>query len=193
MPEHEPQVGQAFSSMRRMSSSEIVLVDGVDDRVDQVELADGAVDEGRLAGLHRAAGDEDGGDVEAQGGHQHAGGDLVAVGDADQRVRAVGFDHVLDGVRDQLAGGQGVQHAAVAHGDAVVDRDGVELARDAAGRLDRLAHDPADRLEVGVARHELGEAVGDCDDRLAEVLARYAGRAHKGAGSRHVAAVGDRT
>ncbi len=191
MPEQEPQVGQAFSSMRRMSSSEIVVVDGVRDRVDQVELADRAVDEGRLAGLHRAAGDEDRRDVEPHRGHQHARGDLVAVGDADQRVGAVRLDHVLDGVGDQVAGGQGVEHAAVAHGDAVVDRDGVELAGDAARRLDRLGDDPADRLEVGVAGHELGEAVGDRDDRLAEVLARYAGGVHKGSGAGHVAAMGN--
>jgi hypothetical protein len=81
----------------------------------------------------------------------------------------------------------------VAHGDAVVDGDGVELARDASGGLDRLGDDPADGLEVGVPGHELGEAVGHRDDRLAEVLARYAGRAEEGAGSRHVPTVGDRT
>ena len=63
---------------------------------------------------------------------------------------------------------------------------------DAARRRDRLGDDPADRLEVGVARHELGEAVGDRDDRLpADVRARYTGGAHKGACARHVAAVGD--
>ena len=52
-------------------------------------------------------------------------------------------------VGDQVAGGQRVQHAAVAHRDAVVDGDGVELARDAARRADRLGDDPADRLAGG--------------------------------------------
>ncbi|GAB3615222.1 hypothetical protein GCM10027415_35620 [Humibacter ginsengisoli] len=42
-----------------------------------------------------------------------------------------------------------------------------------------------------MARHELGEAVGDGDDRLAEVAAFDAGGAQQGAGSGHVAAMGD--
>ena len=49
----------------------------------------------------------------------------------------------------------------------------------------------ADRLQVRVAGHELGEAVGDRDDRLAEVLAGDAGGAQQRAGAGHVAAVGD--
>ena len=70
-------------------------VGGENHGVDQVYgLTDAAVH--HLARLHGPAGDEYGGDVEAQGGHHHAGGDLVAVGDADQRVGAVGVDHVLD-------------------------------------------------------------------------------------------------
>jgi hypothetical protein len=52
-----------------------------------------------LAGLHRPAGDEDHRNVEAHRGHQHAGRDLVAVGNADHGVGAVGVDHVLDGRR----------------------------------------------------------------------------------------------
>src|SRR6185436_9677392 len=115
-----------------------VLVDGLGHRVDQVELADGAVDERGPAGLHRAAGDEHGRDVQPERGVQHAGGDLVAVRDADQRVRAVRLDHVLDRVGDQVPRRQAVQHAAVAHRDPVVDGDRVELAGDATGRVDRL-------------------------------------------------------
>jgi hypothetical protein len=67
----------------------------------------------------------------------------------------------------------------VAHRDAVVDRDRVELARDPARLLDRRRDDLADRLQVGVAGDELGEGVGDRDDRLAEVLALDAGGAEQ--------------
>ena len=53
------------------------------------DLADGGehgVEVDRLAlrtaaGEHRPAGDDDGGEVEARGGHEHAGDDLVAVRD----------------------------------------------------------------------------------------------------------------
>ena len=144
----------------------------------------------RLAGLHRAAGDEDGRDVEPQRGQQHARGDLVAVGDADQGVGAVRVDHVLHRVGDQLPAGQRVEHAAVAHRDAVVDRDRVELAADPAGLGDRVGDEPTHVLEVDVTRDELGEAVGDGDDRLAEVVVGHPGGPPQGAGAGHRPTVG---
>src|SRR5690606_30385377 len=67
--------------------------------VDQVQAMTGQLG---LAGFHRSAGDEDCRDIQAQGGHQHAGGDLVAVADADDGVGAVGIDHVFNGVGDDL-------------------------------------------------------------------------------------------
>ncbi len=98
-------------------------------------------------------------------------------------------DHVLDAVGDQVAAGQRVEHAAVAHGDAVVDGDGVELDAEAAGRVDDLLHALADVVQVDVAGDELREAVGDGDDGLLEVGVGHAGGAPQGAGPGHVAAV----
>jgi len=45
-----------------------------------------------------------------QRGEQHAGRDLVAVRDADERVRAVRVDHIFDRIRDQLPAGQRIEH-----------------------------------------------------------------------------------
>jgi hypothetical protein len=81
----------------------------------------------------------------------------------------------------------------VPHRDAVVDRDRIELARYPAGLLHRVGDHLADLVEVYVSRHELGEAVGDRDDRLAEVGALYPGGPQQGAGPGHVPAVRDRT
>ena len=72
------------------------------------------------------------------------------------RVGAVRVDHVLDGVGDELARGQRVEHAVMAHGDAVIDRDGVELLGDAAGRLDLARDQLAEVLQVHVARARTG-------------------------------------
>ncbi len=167
---------------------------GVGDHRDQVQAGPhGPVDQPGAAALHRSAGDEHGREVESQRGHQHPGRDLVAVGDADQGVGAVGLDHVFDRVGDQVAGRQRIQHPVVAHRDAVVDGDRVELPRHSAGGGDRLADDPPDRLQMGVARHELGEAVGDGDDRFAEVGGGDTGGAEQGAGAGHVAAMRDGT
>src|SRR5690606_18506064 len=121
---------------------------------------------------------------------EHPRGVLVAVRDAHQRVGLVGVDHVLDGVGDDLARGQRVRHAAVAHGDAVVQRDGVEFAGHAAGFTHGLGDDLTEVLEVDVSRYELGVGVGDRDDGLAEVAVGHTGRAPQGASSRGVAAVG---
>ncbi len=152
MPEQEPQVGQAFCSIAIRSSSAMLgstALTMASIRSSRSEPpSSGAPETTRAAehasGLHRAAGDEDRRDVQPQRGQQHAGGDLVAVGDADQRVGAVRVDHVLDGVGDDLAAGQRVEHAGVAHRDAVVHGDGVELAADPPASCDRagdqLAH-----------------------------------------------------
>ncbi len=64
----------------------------------------------------------------------------------------MGVDHVFDAVGDELARRQAVEHAVVAHGDAVVDRDGVELLGDAARLLDLARHQLAEILEMDMAR-----------------------------------------
>src|SRR5690606_28423256 len=76
------------------------VVGGGDHGVHQVQAMGGQLG---LAGFHRAAGNEHHRDVQAQGGHQHAGGDLVAVADADDGVGAVRVDHVFHRVGDDLA------------------------------------------------------------------------------------------
>ena len=45
----------------------------------------------KMPGQHRAAADEDGGQVQPHRGHQHAGDNLIAVGDEDQGVEGVGL------------------------------------------------------------------------------------------------------
>ena len=102
----------------------------------------------------------------------------------------MGVGHIFDAVGDELARRQRIEHAVVAHGDAVVDGDGVEFLGDAARRLDLPRHQLAKVLEMHVAGHELGEGIGDGDDRLAEIAVLHAGCAPKAAGAGHVAAMG---
>ena len=58
-----------------------------------------------LASLHWTAGDENDRDIQAHGSHQHARGNLVAVGDANHGVSTVSIDHVFDRIGDQVATG----------------------------------------------------------------------------------------
>ena len=48
----------------------------------------------------------------------------------------------------------------MAHGDAVIDRDGVEFLGDAAGLLDLARHQLPEVFQMHVAGHELGERIG---------------------------------
>ena len=143
------------------------------------EVAAAAV--GLGARQHGPAGDEDRRHVHAQGAHDHARRDLVAVGDADEGVEAVGHGHGLDAVGDQLPAGQRVAHAQVAHGDAIVHGDGVELE----GHAPRLAHGLLDHrredVQVGVARHDVGVRIHDADERFGKVLILHARRPQQAA------------
>ena len=141
------------------------IVGGHDHGIDQVEALL-AVD----TCLHGAAGDKDRRDVEAHGGHQHAGSDLIAVADADHRINGMGVTHIFDAVGYQLAGWQGVEHARVAHGDAVVDGYGVEFSGKTTGLGDDFFQVLTDCMQMHVAGYELGEGIDDADNRFAELL-----------------------
>ena len=184
-----PACGAAFALIGHRFLVADVLVRALDHGVDQVHR-DGLALQRDLACLHRAAGDEDRRNVEPQRRHQHAGRDLVAIGDAHERVGAVGVGHVFDRVGDQLAARQRIEHAAMAHRDAVIDGDGVEFLGDAPCPLDLAGHKLAEVLQMHMPRHELRKRIGDGDDRLAEILILHAGRAPKSAGACHVAAMG---
>ena len=140
------------------------------DRADALEDGD-QVDRAAFeaAGQHGAAGDQDGGDVEAQGGHEHAGDDLVAVGHQDEAVHGMGRGHDLDGVGDELPGRQGIFHAGVVHGQAVADADDPELeggaAIEAHPGLGRLG----DLVQVDVAGDEFVKGIGHADDGLVDL------------------------
>lgn len=101
IPEQEPQVGHAERSTVALLVRDF-RVRATDHRIDEVELDD-FVGELGFPRFHWATGDEDHRDVQAQGSHQHPRGDFVAVGDTDHRIGAVGINHVLHRVGDQLA------------------------------------------------------------------------------------------
>ena len=78
----------------------------------------------------------------------------------------------------------------MAHGDAVVHGNGVELLGHAASALDLAGNQLAHVLEVDVAGYELGKGVGNGDDRLFKVGIFHPRGAPQSAGAGHVAAVG---
>ena len=129
----------------------------------------------RDAGGHRAAAHEDRRDVEAHGGHEHPRHDLVAVRDAHHAVQAMGAQHRLDAVGDELARRERILHAAVAHRDAVIHPDGVEDEGHAARLADEALDQHADLVQVGVARDAIGVGVANGDKRLVPIRLGFDG------------------
>src|ERR1700759_30873 len=78
----------------------------------------------------------------------------------------------------------------MAHGDTVIDGDGVEFLGDTTHAFDLSGDHLAKILEMDVTWDELGEGIGDGDDRLAEIRILHARRAPETTGAGHVAAVG---
>ena len=156
----------------------------------ELDLLGRRIRQAHLARLHGTARDKHHRDVQPHGRHQHAGRDLVAIGDAHQRIGAVRVHHVLDRVGNDVAAGQGIQHAVVAHGDAVVHRNGVELLGHTTCFLDLAGHQLAQILQVHMAGDKLGERVGDGDDGFLKVAVFHASGSPKRAGTGHVASGG---
>ena len=62
---------------------------------------------------------------------------------------------VSTAVGNQLAAGQGILHARMSHGDAVVDADRVEDERHAAGLADALLDELAHLVQMDVAGNDV--------------------------------------
>ena len=181
MPEHEPQVGQALCSSFEQTPRQIFPVWSSATPLNTEIKSDFSVAGRRCAGRSPSALcwatpaamgpplTNTVGMFTRMAAINMPGHDLVAVRDADHAVEAVGTDHGLDAIGDELARGQRVFHAAVAHGDAVIHADGVEDERHAARLADQPFDEAADLVQVGVAGDAVGVGVDDGHERLVPV------------------------
>ena len=132
-----------------------------------------------MACEHRAAGNQNGRDVQAGRRHQHARNDLVAVRDEHQAIELMRLCERLNAVRDQLAARQRILHADVAHRDAVADADRRNEHRRAACHANAGLDGVRDLVEVDVTRDDLGICGNDADDRLFHLLVGHAAGAQQ--------------
>ncbi len=75
------------------------------------------------------------------------------------------------------------------HSDAVIDRNGVEFFRHAAGSFNLIGNQLAQIAQMNVSRHELGERVNDGDNRFAEIRVSHSCCAPQGTGTGHITAM----
>ena len=109
------------------------------------------------AGEHGTAADDDRRDVHPDRCHDHAGDNLVAIGDKHDAVQHMGGDHRLDAVGDELARRQRIVHAVVSHRDAVAHSDGRNEHGGAAREPDARLDGVRELVEVDVPGDDLAE------------------------------------
>ena len=138
---------------------------------------------------HGAAGDEHGGEVDAQCRHNHGRHNLIAAADEHQAVQLVAAGIDLDGVGDHLAAGQHAAHSHMALGKAVAEGDGVHLKGDASRLPHAVLDQLADAVEVDVPGMHLVIGIDDADKRLGQLLVDQTHAPQMGPGARHAQAV----
>src|SRR4030095_10732790 len=111
------------------------------------------------SGAHCSTADKDGRDVDPHGRHQHVRHNLVAIRYANDAIEAMSFENRFHRIGYDLARGQTVLHTDVAHGDAVIDANRIELEGHAAGFAYRFLCEAAELLPVAGAG-------GDVDVRV---------------------------
>ena len=116
-------------------------------------------------GLHRTAGEKNGREIQAAGGHQHAGGDLVAVGDPDPAVQRMGQNHDFDIVGYVFPAGQAQPHLGE-HGDTVANPRYSPHEGHAAGIPDAPFYLPGEVVQMNVAGDDVVVAVGHANEGL---------------------------
>ena len=78
----------------------------------------------------------------------------------------------------------------MSHGDAIIDRDGIELFGNTTRAFDFTSHQLAKILQMHVAGDKLSERVNDGDDGLLEVTIFHARCTPQRSRSRHISAGG---
>ena len=123
-------------------------------------------------GHHRARHELDRRTAGRRRAHQLRGHGLVAAADQHHRIHRLGADHLLHVHRHQVA-----EHHAGRVEEHLAQRDGRELARQAAGGQHAARHRLGELGHVAMAVVELARRDGDADDRLVQQLVGHAHRA----------------
>src|SRR6266404_5196463 len=114
---------------------------------------------GKPSGAHCSSTDEDGRNIYAHRGHQHAGHNLVAVRNAEHAVKTMRLQNGLNRIGDDLSRRKAVFHSDVSHCNPVIYANGVELERNAPGFANRVLGDASKLLQMPMTRDDVDVGV----------------------------------
>ena len=169
MPEQEPQVGQAAFSISISSSADelaVLLGRGADEGVDQVD----GLAVGGLAGLHRAAGDEDRRDVARASAPMNMPGTILSQLGM-QIMPSKQWASIMVSTQSAISSRLGSEYFMPAWPMAMPSSTPIVLNTNGtppAARTHSLTKLP-DLVQVDVAGNDVDVAVADGDERLVQV------------------------
>ena len=145
----------------------------------------------KMAGLGRAAINEDCGNIQARDGEHAAGHIFVAAADHHHAVHARCAANRLDRISDHFARNEREFHPLGAHRNSVAHRDGAENLRHGLGIAENAHGALREIIQARVARRHGAVAIGNADDGLVEIVVAEANGAQHRAIRRALHSVGD--
>ena len=133
------------------------------------DIGDGDIPLGVAAGRDRAAIQHEAGNVQTRERHHHAGVGFITATEADDGIEVIAARYQFDRVGDDFAADERGLHAFRAHGDAVVDGDGVEFKGRTACGANAFFDFGGQPAQMEIARADFGPRVGDAHKGLTHV------------------------
>ena len=140
-----------------------------------------------FAGFHRATAYKYGRYIQTHRCHQHARGNLITIADAHHGICLMSIHHILYRIGNDVSARQGIEHAIVSHGNAIVYGNGIELGSKTTKFLDFGLHLLTDFVQMRMSGDKLSERVDDGHDRLANHFSLHSVGYPKSTGSCHAA------
>ena len=137
--------------------------------------------------FHRSSRYKHSGNVQPHGRHKHTRSYFVTVTDAYHRIRFMGIDHILHTIGYNITTWQWIEHSIVAHGNTVIDSNGIKFSCKASQLLYFSLHLLTYLVQVCVSGDKLGKRVYYCNNGFSHHFFLHAICHPKGSGPCHPA------
>ena len=134
---------------------------------------------------------QNGGDVQAHRGHQHARHDLVAARQHNHGIKLMRLDHVLNGVRNHFSAGQRITHPLMSLTNSITDGNGRKFPGNAPRLCNAQLHKFCQLAQMIVTGHHLGKGIYHRHHGLFQILGIQAGAVQQSSVGRALNPIGE--